>query len=413
MVAMKIDLTDERLFATNTFWPLFSWLRAHDPVHWHNQPGGTGFWVLSRHADIAAAYTDSGLFSSRFGMNLGSAPAAVAAVSQRMLIVSDPPDHTRLKRVLSRSFAADRMPALEAQVRQVVRDVLGEAVSRGPGVMDFIDIAKAVPNRVVCALMGLDRADWETVGELVTDAFEATDEAVRNAAHGEIFLLFSDLLTVRRRSPGNDFISEIAAGRPVTGADGAPRPLTDEEIVFNCSGVLAGGNETTRYAAAGGLLALMENPAQWAMLRDAGPPAVPTAVEEVLRWSVPGVHALRTATRATRIRGTDIAAGDRVTLWNVSANRDEEVFPAADEFHVDRSPNRHVSFGQGRHLCLGARLARLELTALLEGLVSSFERIEPAGPPVYNASNFTWGLRSLPVALTPATHYHRAGACHG
>lgn len=410
---MRIDLTDEKLFSGNMFWPVFEWLRANDPVHRHPEPDGPGFWVLSRHADITAAYADTELFSSRFGMNLGSDPSAVAAVSQRMLIVSDPPDHTHLKRVLSRSFAADRLPALDALIHRVVDDVLDGALERsGPDRIDFIEIAKAVPNRVVCALMGLERSEWEPMGQLVTEAFEHEDEAVRAAAHGEIFLVFSDLLARRRKAPGDDFISEIATGRRDTGVEGEQRPLTDEEIVFNCSGVLAGGNETTRYAAAGGVLAMMNEPAQWTLLRTGGARVVPTAVEETLRWTVPGVHALRTVMRPTRIRDVPIAAGERITLWNVSANRDEEVFTDADRFRIDRSPNRHVTFGHGRHLCLGARLSRMELTALFTGLVSRFARIEPAGEPLYNASNFTWGLRSLPVTLTPVSRSPGKAASH-
>ncbi|MBI3687538.1 MAG: cytochrome P450 [Actinobacteria bacterium] len=415
---MRIDLTDETLFATNAFEPVFAWLRANDPVHRHEVPGGDGFWVLSRHADIAAVYSNAEVFSSRFGMNLGSDPAAVAAVSQRMLIVSDPPDHTQLKRVLARSFAADRMPMFEALVGDVVNDVLAEAVDRcaDGATVDFVDIAKAVPNRVVCAFMGLDRVDWASVGHTVTEAFEAEDEAVRTAAHAEIFLLFADMLGRRRKNPGTDFISELATASRGTGAPGRHRPLTDEEIIFNCNGVLAGGNETTRYSAAGGLLALIQNPAQWAQLRAGGPALVPTAVEEILRWTVPGIHALRTVTRPTRIHDVPLDTGDRVTLWNVSANRDESVFTDPDEFRVTRSPNRHLSFGQGRHQCLGARLARLELAVLFRGIIERFAGFDQAGDPVWNSSNFTWGLRSLPVTLTPIPAGHlssRKAPSHG
>jgi cytochrome P450 len=146
---------------------------------------------------------------------------------------------------------------------------------------------------------------------------------------------------------------------------------------------------------------LVENPDQWQALRAAGPEGVPAAVEEVLRWTVPGVHALRTAMKPARIGGVAIAPGERVTVWNGSANRDETVFVDADRFRVDRSPNRHITFGSGRHLCLGARLARLELAAFLAELVENVDSIELRGAPCYNASNFTWGLRGLAVALIP------------
>jgi cytochrome P450 len=395
-----VDLKDPVLFAGNAFWPVLRWLRDHDPVHRHEERDGPGFWAVTRYADVVAVYADQDGFSSRFGMRLDSNPAAVASVAQRMLIVSDPPEHTRLKRVLSRSFGPAQLTRMESLVRGVVRTALTDAVAAGE--LDFIDVAKRIPNNVVCALMDIPRSDWEWMGAITTEAFEGAEEAERTGAHSEIFLYLSDLLAQRRRHPGADFVSEVAATELDAGRDGGSRPLTDEEIVFNASGVLAGGNETTRYSAAGAVLALAADPAQWDLLRTGGPGVVATAVEEVLRWTTPGVHALRTATRPTEIAGTPIAAGDRVTLWNSAANRDDRVFAEPDRFRLDRTPNRHLAFGSGRHLCLGARLARLELALFLTELPTLVGAIEPTGPALYNASNFTWGLRRLPVRLVAA-----------
>jgi cytochrome P450 len=396
----EIDLTSPDLFRGNAFWPVLAWLRANEPVHRHPEPDGTGFWVLSRYRDIADVYADHQTFSSRYGMRLDSDPAAVAAVAQRMLIVSDPPHHTHLKRVLSRSFGPSEMPRIEHLVRQVVREVLDDAVTGEP--LDLIDLAKQIPNRVVCALMGVPRPDWEWIGAVTTDAFDSEDVDERRDAHSEVFLFFTELLQRRRENPGDDFVSRIAQDRVVTEEPPGERDLSDEEIIFNCNGVLAGANETTRYSAAGGVLALVENPDQWRALLDGGPAAVPSVVEETLRWTTPGVHAMRTATRDTTIRGVPIAAGDRVTLWNVSANRDEEMFADPDRFDIARHPNRHITFGHGRHVCLGARLARLELAVFYEELIRRVGAVELAGEPRYNPSNFTWGLRSLPVRLLPA-----------
>ncbi|MFF9399932.1 cytochrome P450 [Streptomyces sp. NPDC014744] len=396
---MKVDLLDPSLFERGEFWPVLAWLRTNDPVHRHAEPDGPGFWVVSRYEDIVGVYGDQENFSSRYGMRLDSDAEAVSAVAQRMLIVSDPPDHTHLKRVLQKMFAQAELERVGHLVRRVVHDVLTEAVEAGE--LDFLDAAKKIPNHVVCSLMDIPRADWEWVGDITTEAFEGADEETRQAAHGEIFLYFTELLADRRKNPGTDFVSRVAHDRRATDVPGEERLLTDEEIVFNCNGVLAGANETTRYSSAGGVLALIENPDQWTALRTGGPAAVPAAVEEVLRWTVPGVHAMRTALRPTTVGGVRIGVGDRVTLWNVSANRDEAVFPRADRFDVTRSPNRHISFGAGRHLCLGARLARMELNAFLTGLTALVDRMELLGEPRYNASNFTWGISSLPLRLVP------------
>jgi cytochrome P450 len=233
-------------------------------------------------------------------------------------------------------------------------------------------------------------------------AFEGETELVRVGNHAEIFFYFTELLKERRRNPGTDFLSRVTTERRGTDFDGEERELTDEEIIVNCNGIMAGGNETTRYSAAGGVLAFIQHPEEWERLRTSGPAVIPTAVEEILRWTTPGVHVLRTAMRPTRIGDRDIAVGDKVTVWNVSANRDEAAFPAADRFYVGRTPNRHLAFGGGRHLCLGARLARLELTVFLEELVELVSEMELTGEPTYTASNFTWGTSTLPVRLTPA-----------
>lgn len=396
---MHIDLTDPGLFERDEFGEVFAWLRANEPVYWHEEPDGPGFWVLTRYADVTHVYGDDDLFSSQQGMRLDSTPEAVEAVAGRMLIVTDPPDHTRLRQVVGRAFGRSAMPRIEAVVTDVVRTVMADAVERGE--VDFLDVAKKIPNHVVCTLMGLPREHWEWVGDTTTEAFDAPGDTDRVVAYGELFLLFTELLMERREQPGDDFISMIAQARQRErgGADG--RELTDEEIIFNCNGVLAGANETTRYSMAGAVLELARDPAHWAWLRTAGPAGIASAVEEILRWTCPGVHALRTVTRPTEVGGVPIKTGDRVTIWNASANRDESVFAEPDRFRPDREQNRHLTFGAGRHFCIGARVARLELTAFLTALLSTVDRIELTGEPRYNSSNFTWGLRTLPVRLVP------------
>lgn len=390
---MLVDLTDDSLFADNAFWPVLAWLREHDPVHWHETGGG--FWAVTRYADAMQVYRDAEVFSSRYGMQLGTNPDAVAAVSQRMLIVADPPDHTQLKRVMNRAVVPSDFEGL---IREVVQELIADALQAGA--LDIVEVIQRLPTRVVCALLGVEREDWEWLGRTMTEAFEDSDELVRAVSHAEVFQYFTDLLKRRRANPGTDFVSRIATDRRET-VDGE-RELTDEEIIVNCLGMMAGGNETTRYSAAGGLLALVREPEQWAMLRARGAAVVPTAVEEILRWTTPGVHAMRTAMRPARVGDRDIAVGDRVTVWNISANRDERAFPDPDRFRIDRTPNRHLALGGGRHLCIGAKLARLQLATFLEELAGNISKVELTDEPTFTASNFTRGCRSLPVRLIAA-----------
>jgi cytochrome P450 len=393
-----VDLTDPALFAGNEFWRVLAWLRANQPVYRHPEADGPGFWAVTRYHDAVAVYADHESFVSRYGMRLGSSADAVSAVAQRMLIVSDPPDHTQLKRVLMKGFSASEMPAFGRLVDEVVARVVAAAVEAVD--VDLVEVVKDIPTQVICAAMGLPRDDWAWVGRTTTEAFEGESEAERTSAHGEIFLYFEELLRERRGGTADDLVSRIARERRVTPAQGE-RLLTDEEIIFNCNGVLAGANETTRYSTAGGVLALANAPDQWAALCAGGADAVPSAVEEILRWTAPGVHALRTVARPAEIGGVTVEPGERVTIWNPSANRDEAIFADADRFLIDRSPNRHLTFGGGRHVCLGARLARLELSAFFKEAVRKVERFEVTGDPVYNASNFTWGLTRLPVRVVP------------
>jgi len=386
-----IDLSNADMFAADTMWDSLARLRSEAPISHHTASDGD-HWALTRYHDVFAVYADTEHFASRFGMRLGSDPDAVDAVAQRMLIVSDAPDHPVLKRILMRWFGPEQWPTMQRLVDGVVTDVLADSVGRD---LDFIEVAKALPNHVVCALMDLPRSDWEWVGAITTGAFD--DHGAATASNSEIFLYFMDLLEQRRRRPGDDFVSWVAT----RGQDGAGRALTDEEIIFNCNGVLAGANETTRYSAAGGIAAFARYPEQWARLGTLGPDGVPAAVEEILRWTTPGVHALRTVTAPVCIRDVQLLPGERVSLWNLSANRDSDVFTDPDRFMVDRTPNRHLAFGHGRHLCLGARLARYELQVLVAELLNRVERIELTGPLAHTRSNFTWGVEQCPVFLTP------------
>ncbi|MBL1098446.1 cytochrome P450 [Streptomyces coffeae] len=385
------DLFEPGLFQGTTFYEVFAWYRANDPVSWQHPAGEPeGFWSVTKYHDVVSVHRDTTRMSSVKGMRLGSADSAVDAVANKMLIVSDPPDHTRMKRVLIQPFSHEILGRAEAYVEKVVADVVATALQYPEP--DLIKHLERIPTDVICAIMGLPRSDWEWIGKQTTEAFESPSEVRRIAANGEIFKYFTDMVKENRRTATNDFISGITAR-----THSSPQ-LTDEELVFNFSGILAGGNETTRYTLAALTHQLAEHPDQWRRIaRGDVDPAI--ATEEGLRWSVPGMHVLRTATEAVRIGAVEIAPGQRVVTWIGSANRDEEIFDNPDTFDVGRTGNRHLSFGAGRHICLGSRLARLEIAAYLRTLRSMVRSLTLEGAPRYNGSNFTWGLNELPVVL--------------
>jgi cytochrome P450 len=388
------NLFEPGLFDGTRFYDTFAWYRDHDPVSWQ-QPAEepAGFWSVTRYRDVVSVHRDTVRMSSTEGMRLGSNDQAVGAVANKMLIVSDPPDHTRMKRVLIRPFSNEVLTRVEQHVDDVVVTVVADALRDGQP--DLLQHLKLIPTDVICAIMRLPRTDWAWIGAKTTEAFESPSEVERLMANSEIFKYFYDLVLENRRSRRNEFVNEVTA--LIAERD---ETVTDEELVFNFSGILAGGNETTRYTLAALTLQLCQNPQQWQRIRN-GEVELATATEEGLRWSVPGMHVMRTAVEPVQLGDARIEAGQRVVTWIGSANRDPEVFADPDTFDVGRTGNRHLSFGAGRHLCLGSRLARLEITAYLRALRARVSSLELTGIPGYNGSNFTWGLNELPLRLRP------------
>ncbi|MFD4371315.1 cytochrome P450 [Streptomyces sp. NPDC058486] len=404
---MDIDLLTAEVFAGNRHLDQLAAARARPGLTWHPEPDGPGFWVAARYDDVLTVLGDPGTFSSRSGIRLGGSDEAARLVADRMMVVSDPPRHGRIRRVVGAPFTPAALRRWHDRIVDGVTDLVDEMIGTstgappcggadeapGPLVRDAVtDLAQRLPNQVICAMMDLPRADWPLIGRLTTDGLDSPDPIDRLDANAEIFGYFAELIDRRRARPGDDLISELLAA----GGD-----LTDEELIVNCSGVLTGASETVRYAAAGALLVFGDRPELWTALR-ASPELLPTTVEEILRWTSPGLHALRTVTRPVTVAGTALVPGERVTAWICSANRDPAVFADPDTFRPDRAPNRHLAFGWGPHVCVGARVARLELTALLTALIRRVRAIAPAGPPVWSTGNFIHGLTSLPVRLSPA-----------
>lgn len=390
---MAMNLTDPELYSRGDPYTIWRWLRANDPVRWHPPAVLPGFWILTRYDDVRAVYRDPATFSSAGGILLRPEEHGGDPGGGKTLALTDPPRHRQLRAIVDDWFVLRSVRTLETEMRQVAGDVVARALERGR--CDFVtEVAARVPLYVICKMMGVPAADWEQLFTLTNDAFGAGDALQRRLAHLEILQYFEDFVTARGKEPADDLVSVLVAAE----IDG--RGLSPDELILNCDNLLVGGTENTRIAAAGGMLALLRHPAQWQALA-AEPGLLGPAVEEVLRWTSTATHIMRTTTRPVVVRGRQIGAGERVTLWNPSANRDEDVFTDPDRFDVRRKPNRHLALGAGEHFCLGGTLARAELRLLYDELLRRAERIELDGEPVLLSSIVVNGPDRLPVRLTP------------
>ena len=391
--AIKINLTDPDLYSNGDPYAVWRWLREHDPVHWHPPADLPGFWVLTKYDDVRAVYRDPATFSSAGGILLRPENHGEDPGGGRTMALTDPPRHRQLRALVDDWFAPRSIRLLEAEMRDVARDVVMRALERER--CDFVtEIAARIPLYVICKMMGVPRADTERLFALTNEAFGAGDATERRLAHFDILQYFEGLATARRKSPADDLVSVLVTAE----IDG--RKLSMDELILNCDNLLVGGTENTRIAASGGMLAFLQFPDQWQQL-STEPALLPAAVEEVLRWTSTATHIMRTATRPVTLRGRHIEAGERVTLWNPSANRDESVFEDPDRFTVRRKPNRHIALGSGEHFCLGGALGRVELRLLYDELLRSTARIELDGTPVRLSSIVVNGLEHLPLRLIP------------
>jgi cholest-4-en-3-one 26-monooxygenase len=389
-------------------------LRAHDPVHWHPWPGkGDGFWLLAKHADVVAAGKDTATYSSGVGHISLEDREPDALEARRSLIESDPPAHTRLRKIVSSAFTPKKVREYEEYTREIAGQLLDRALAAGE--FDLVTmISEPLPIQVIVSILGVPAQDADLMIELSNELAAATDPdhvpdpdrypnvvdarllPFGSPAAWEIFEYGRRIGDERRQSPADDLVSRLVRAE----VDG--ERLSDTEYCNFFQLFIFAGNETTRSAISQGMLALMQNPGELERLYD-DPSLVPTAVEEINRWATPVIMFRRTATRDTDMRGVPIRAGDKVALWYISANFDDEVFADPFRFDVARTPNDQVSFGGGgAHFCLGAFLARLEIRVLLEEILAREVRFEQTGPHVRLRSNFLNGMKSMPVRAVPA-----------
>lgn len=366
----------------------FAWMRANAPVYWDD---ATGIWGLASHEAVRIAAKDWQTFCSGHGSRPDS--------SVPSMINMDAPEHSFRRGIVKDGFTVQRVKDNEAYLRHKVGELLDAVASRGE--CDIVrDIATPLPMYMIGTLMGLPESDHAQLLHW-SDLFAAGDDAVRDEVVQAVVAwndyILAHAATVRGRG-NTDLISLMCDAE----RDG--KRLSDTDLMFESMLVLVGGDETTRHVISAGVDALLRHRDQLDLVRR-DPSLLPSAVEEMLRWATPVKNMNRTATRDVELCGQQIRAGDRMLLLYPSANRDEAVFDEPQRFDVRRHPNPHVAFGAyGRHHCLGAPLARLELRVLFEELLARFDDIELADPdatPPQRRGNFVVGIEELPVRFTP------------
>jgi cholest-4-en-3-one 26-monooxygenase len=408
MDVAEIDLLDRDRFTEGIPHEWFTWLRAHDPVHRHAEPGGDGFWVVTRYDDIVAANRDATSFSSaqdRGGVVTLEGPVAPIEgqeMAGNMMLFMDPPDHTRYRKLVNRGFTPRMIAALEEHLRDLTVRIVEDAMAKRD--CDFVvDVAAELPLEVIAELLGVPQEDrfklfdWSNrmVGSEDPE-YQVSDEHVVNAQI-EMFMYAQALAEQRRADPEPDIVTTLLNAE----VDGDTLSEMDFNLFFMLLSVA--GNETTRNAIAHGMNAFLEHPDQWELLVSDPTTHIGTAVEEILRWASPVLFFRRNCTRDTELGGKTIRAGDKISLWYISGNRDEAVFDEPFRFDITRDPNPHIAFGGGGpHFCLGAQLARLEIKLLFQELAARVPRLEQLGAPDRLRSNFIGGIKHLPVRLAPA-----------
>ncbi|MFM7694015.1 MAG: cytochrome P450 [Actinomycetota bacterium] len=409
-----IELKDPDVYLDGVPWESFRLLREHDPVHWHPESDGPGFWAITKHADLVAISKDPQRFSSAARFIYYEEIDEESMAIRRSMIETDPPEHTRLRRIVSPLFTPKMVDDYRGHARAVADRLLDRAVERGS--FDWVhDICEMMPIRVFVDVFGAPESDADYLAKLanmlvaVDDpdlapppemyaaararGFEPHHLPFSSPAALELFDYAQALCDARRAEPRDDLITRLVQ------AEWEGDRLTDNELVNFCQLLVFAGNETTRNSLATGMHRFIEQPDQLDLL-DRDRTLMRGAVEEVLRWATPIYAFRRTATEDVELRGRAIRAGDKLMLYYISANFDEEVFPDPERFDVTRDASQQVVFGGGGpHYCFGAFLARMQVETLFSAVLDRGLRFAVDGPTARLRSNFGNGFKTLPVRV--------------
>ncbi len=405
---LAVDLKDPGLYERGVPWDVFAELRRSDPVHWNPEVDGAGFWAVTRHADIIEVSRNPGLFSSAyengghriFNENeVGLTNAGASAIGIPFISI-DPPVHTQYRKHIMPAVSPARLGGIEQRIRERAERLI-DSIALGEAV-DLVPLLSApLPLLTLCELLDIPSEMWTKlyhwtnafVGEDDPD-FRQSPEAMA-ATLTEFFAFAEELFNQRRAQPGED-IATLLANMEVGG-----EPVPYRDFLGNLILALVGANETTRNSLSHTVRAFSDNPDQWQLVRQ-NTEILKKGTAEMVRYASPVLHMRRTATEDTELGGTRIAKGDKVVLWYASGNRDESVFDRADQFDLTRERIPHVGFGSGQHVCVGSRLAEMQLRVAFEILADRVTSFEITAPSRRFRSNFINGVKDLNVVLRPA-----------
>jgi cytochrome P450 len=405
----QIDFTDLDNFADGFPHSLFEVHRREAPVYWHsateNTPDGEGFWSVASYAETVAVFRDPQTYSSVTGGSrpFGGTLLQDLSIAGQVLNMMDDPRHSQIRRLVSSGLTPRMIVRVEDDLRSRARRLLDSVESGVP--FDFVvDVAAELPMQMICILLGVPESERHWLFHAIEPQFDfggsrkaSVGQMSVEEAGSRMYAYGQELIASKRLQPTDDMLSVVA--NATVGDDGLSGSLLSEvELYLFFSLLFSAGAETTRNAVAGGLLALADHPDQLRALR-ADLSLLPTAIEEMVRWTSPSPSKRRTATRDVELGGCVIEAGQKVQIWEGSANRDAMVFSDPDVFDIARKPNLHLGFGQGVHYCLGANLARLELRVLFEELLDRFSSVQVVKPVEWTRSNRHTGIRHLVVEL--------------
>ncbi len=400
----QIDFTDLDNFAEGFPHALFALHREQAPVYWHapteNTPDGEGFWSVATHAETLAVLRDPDTYSSVTGGErpFGGTLLQDLPIAGQLLNMMDDPRHAAVRRLVSSGLTPRMIRRVEDDLRDRARHLLDE-VEPGTPVDFLVDVAAEVPMQMICILLGVPESERHWLFEAIEPSFDfggsrkasITRLSVEEAG-SRMYAYGQELIAAKRAQPSDDMLSVVV--------NSADPELSDIESYLFFNLLFSAGAETTRNAIAGGLLALAEHPDAYRELR-ADPALLPTAIEEMVRWTAPSPSKRRTVTRPATLGGQSLAPGQKVLVWEGSANRDGAVFTDPGLFDIRRKPNPHMGFGHGVHYCLGANLARLELRVLFEEILGRYSGVRLAAPVEWARSNRHTGIRHLVVEFTP------------